>query len=61
MKEHAKLLEHYCRLFDETSQKINIFADFQNTMVAGGKFSAADLQDYMQYKMKSQMASDLGS
>lgn len=61
MKEHAKQFEQYCRMYEEVQTKINIVHEFQSTMVAGGKFQQADLKEYIEYKMKSQMANDLGS
>jgi len=53
MKEHAKQFEQYCKLFEDVSQKINVFQDFQTTMVMGGRFQAPDLKEYIEYKMKS--------
>lgn len=30
-------------------------------MISGGKFQPADLQEYIQYKLKSSMANDMGN
>ncbi len=47
-------------MFEEVQSKVNIIQEFQSTMVAGGKFQQAELKEYIEYKMKNQMANDLG-
>eukprot|EP00347_Sterkiella_histriomuscorum_P007224 403349784 len=61
MKAHAKQFEIYCKLFEDVSSKINIMSEFQGVMIKGGKFQPAELQEYMQYKLKSATASDLAN
>lgn len=39
MKEHAKLLELYAMMFEETQKKISTSNEFNSTMQSGGKFS----------------------
>ncbi len=38
MREHAKLLEHYSRLFEETTMRVNIQKEFADTMSVESKF-----------------------
>jgi hypothetical protein len=38
MREHAKLLEMYSLMFEETQKRINLITDFRDTMLNGGKF-----------------------
>lgn len=39
MREHAKQLEFYCKMFEEMSQKVNIEREFTLTMMAEKRFS----------------------
>jgi hypothetical protein len=39
MKEHAKLLEQYSLMFEETQKRVNVVADFKETLLMGGKFN----------------------
>ena len=38
MSEHDKQIEHYCKMFEEVSQKVNIEREFMLTMMAEKRF-----------------------
>lgn len=43
MREHAKMLELYSKMFEDCSQKVNIQREFVETMMAEGKFQPAEI------------------
>lgn len=61
MKEHAKLLEFYSRMFEETTLRINIAREFKETMLKGARFPEAEINDFIQVKLRGAMASEVGS
>ena len=38
MREHAKQLELYCRLFEETNLRVNVAKEFVDVMMSEGRF-----------------------
>lgn len=59
MKEHAKLLEQYSLMFEETQKRVNVVADFKETITMGGKFNPTEINEYLQTKVSRAMAQDL--
>ena len=61
MREHAKLLELYSKLFEETSQRINIQKEFTDCIAAGGRFPAKEAEEFVSVKMKGMLAAEMGA
>ena len=61
MREHAKLLELYSRMFEETTQRINIQKEFVDCIAAGERFPPNEAQEFVGVKLKGMMAAELGA
>jgi hypothetical protein len=51
MREHAKQLELYCKMFEEVSQKVNIEREFTLTMLAEKRFPEQNIQEFLESKV----------
>ena len=51
MREHAKQLELYCKMFEEVSQKVNIEREFTLTMMAEKRFPEQNIQEFLETKV----------
>ena len=61
MRESAKLLEQYSKLFEETQQKVNIQKEFTDCMMSEAKVPQTEITDYVTMKLKGMMAAELGN
>ncbi len=61
MREHAKQLEQYCKMFEELQQKVNVQQEFVQTMKAEGVFNDQQIKEFLEVKMKELVSSHLGN
>jgi hypothetical protein len=48
MREHAKQLELYAKMFEEVSQRVNINREFHATMMAGKRFPETNINEFIE-------------
>lgn len=51
MREHAKQLELYSKMFEEVSQKVDIEREFTLTMMAEKRFPEQNIQEFLETKV----------
>lgn len=61
MREHAKQLEQYCKMFEELQQRVNVQQEFIQTMRAEGVFNDQQIKEFLEIKMKELVSTQLGN
>ena len=61
MREHAKQLELYCKLFEETQLKVNVAKEFRDIMMVEGKFNQSEIEEFVNTKLKGMVAAEQGA
>ena len=51
MREHARQLELYAKMFEEVTQKVNIEREFTLTMMAEKRFTDQNIQEFLETKV----------
>ena len=61
MREHAKQLEIYCKLFEETQLRVNVAKEFADIMMVEGKFNQNEIEEFVKTKLKGMVAAEAGA